>query len=93
MIMETIGEAWHQSLRISARCAAGRRDGMKSIRPCIYSYEPGSAHADLDARSDFSALDARLAFEMPQLRIARGDADNPNVARAAECRRKWMALK
>ncbi len=44
MAIETIGEAWQQSVRITARCAAGKREGMKSIRPCIYSY-------DLDLRT------------------------------------------
>ncbi len=43
-MVETIGEAWQLSWRVTARCNAGRRDGMKSIRPCIYSY-------DLDLRT------------------------------------------
>jgi hypothetical protein len=39
MAVETIGEAWQLGWRITARCAFGNRDGMKSIRPCTYSYE------------------------------------------------------
>ena len=37
--METIGEAWQLGWRVTARCAWGKRDGMKSIRECLYSGE------------------------------------------------------
>lgn len=39
MAVETIGEAWQLGWRITARCAWGKRDGMKSVRPCVYSYD------------------------------------------------------
>jgi hypothetical protein len=39
MAVETIGEAHSYGWRIRARCAHGRRDGMKSIRECTYSAE------------------------------------------------------
>ena len=38
------GEAWQLGWRITARCAWGKGDGMKSVRPCVYSY-------DLDLRT------------------------------------------
>lgn len=38
-MVETIGEAWQSGWRITARCAFGKRDGMKSVRACIYSYD------------------------------------------------------
>src|ERR1700679_4122976 len=44
MAVETIGEAWQLGWRITARCAWGKGDGMKSVRPCVYSY-------DLDLRT------------------------------------------
>ncbi len=44
MSIEAIGEAWRHGWRITARCAFGNRDGMKSIRPCSLSY-------DLDLRT------------------------------------------
>jgi hypothetical protein len=40
-VVETIGEAWQLAWRITARCAFRNRDGMKSIRPCSYSYDLG----------------------------------------------------
>jgi hypothetical protein len=43
-MVEMIGEAWQLSWRVTALCNAGKRDGMKSIWPCIYSY-------DLDLRT------------------------------------------
>jgi hypothetical protein len=39
MAIETIGEAWQLDWRITARCAFGKLDGMRSIRACAYSYE------------------------------------------------------
>jgi hypothetical protein len=44
MSIETIGEAWQLDWRITARCAFGSSDGMRSIRSCIYQY-------DLDLRT------------------------------------------
>jgi hypothetical protein len=39
MVVETIGEAWQLGWRVTARCAHGKRDGMKSIRECICTYD------------------------------------------------------
>jgi hypothetical protein len=39
MTVETLGEAHSLGWRIFARCALGKRDGMKSIRECIYRKE------------------------------------------------------
>src|SRR5829696_3541114 len=36
MAVETLGEAWRLGWKLTARCAFGNRDGMKSIRECIY---------------------------------------------------------
>jgi len=41
MGVETLGEAYQLGRGLTARCAFGKRDGMKSIRACIY-------RADLD---------------------------------------------
>src|SRR4051812_62215 len=38
-MVETIGEAWQLGWRITARFAFGKRDGMKSIRACVYGYD------------------------------------------------------
>lgn len=39
MSVETIGEAWQLGWRVTARCAFGNRDAMKSVRECVYSHE------------------------------------------------------
>jgi hypothetical protein len=35
----SLGEAKSHGYRITARCAWGRRDGMKSRRECLYRYD------------------------------------------------------
>lgn len=37
--IETIGEAWSLGWRVHMRCAWGKRDGMKSVRECVYRRE------------------------------------------------------
>jgi hypothetical protein len=39
MAIETIGEALTLGWRVHVRCDFGKRDGMKSIRPCVYGEE------------------------------------------------------
>src|SRR5204862_5446718 len=39
MSVETIGEAWQLGWQVTARCAFGNRDGMKSVRECICTYD------------------------------------------------------
>lgn len=39
MSVETIGEAFALGWRVTARCAFGTRDGMKSVRECVYREE------------------------------------------------------
>jgi hypothetical protein len=39
MAVETIGEAMDLSWRVYARCAWGKRDGMKTRRECTKGYE------------------------------------------------------
>src|SRR6478609_3152802 len=39
MSIETLGEAWRLGWRLTARCALGIPDGMKSIRECTYRAE------------------------------------------------------
>jgi hypothetical protein len=36
MAVETLGEAYRLGWQLTARCAFGPRDGMKSIRECKY---------------------------------------------------------
>ena len=39
MAVETLGEAWNLGWRVHIRCAWGKRDGLKSIRECLFSAE------------------------------------------------------
>jgi hypothetical protein len=36
---ETLGEAWRLGWRVTARCAWGKREAMKSRRECTHKYE------------------------------------------------------
>jgi hypothetical protein len=39
MVIETLGQARSYGWRVTARCAHGTRDGLKSIRECQHRYE------------------------------------------------------
>ena len=39
MAIETLGEAYAASWRVTVRCAWGPRDGMKRVRECVYGGE------------------------------------------------------
>lgn len=39
MQIETLGDLLTHGVRITMRCAAGRRDGMKSVRDCLFGTE------------------------------------------------------
>jgi hypothetical protein len=62
MAVETIGDAYSLGWRVFARCAWGKRDGMKSIRECV-----SRAELDLEtlvwtrgATFPLSGLESRL---------------------------------
>ena len=75
MTVETIGEAWQLGWRITAPCASGKRDGMNSVRPCIYSYYLDLSTPVWDTRGTVSAVRFGDASEMPELRIMAGCTD------------------
>jgi hypothetical protein len=39
MVVETLGDAFAAGWRITARCAWGKREGMKTRRECTYTRE------------------------------------------------------
>jgi DNA-directed RNA polymerase subunit RPC12/RpoP len=39
MAIETIGEALDAGWRLTARCAWGKREAMKTVRACIQTYQ------------------------------------------------------
>ena len=71
--IETLGEALSCGWRVTARCAHGRRDGMKSIKECVYR-----AELDMETlvwtrgrRFPLSRLETRLRCPMCGLRDVR----------------------
>jgi hypothetical protein len=71
--IETLGEALSRGWRVTARCAHGRRDGMKSIKECVYR-----AELDMETlvwtrgrRFPLSRLETRLRCPMCGLRDVR----------------------
>ncbi len=60
MSIETIGEAWQFGWRVTARCAFGRKDGMKSVRECVCTYE-------LDMSTLIGTLREKLPARAPGL--------------------------
>ncbi|OKP79753.1 hypothetical protein BTE77_06590 [Ensifer adhaerens] len=38
-MVETIGEAHSLGWKLRAKCAYGKRDGLKSIRECVWTYD------------------------------------------------------
>jgi hypothetical protein len=77
MAVETLGEAWQLGWRITARCAFGNNDGMRSIRSCIYQYDldlktliwtRGAAYplSDLSSRLKCPSCGVALVFHMPR---------------------------
>jgi hypothetical protein len=83
LMVETIGEAWQLGWRITARCARRKRDGMKSVRLCVYSYQLDMSTLvwtrgapfplfDLGARLKCPSCGSRrvaLIFHMPKIPI------------------------
>ncbi len=69
--------------RSVARCAHGKRDGMKSIRECTY----GTRHGDpgLDWRTRFPARVDPTAPTMPPVRLSEGDPRLNPAGRAKRC--------
>jgi hypothetical protein len=39
MVVETLGDAWAAGWRVTARCAWGKCEGMKTRRECHYTQE------------------------------------------------------
>jgi hypothetical protein len=95
MAVETLGDAWRLGWKLTARCAFGNRDGMKSIRECIY-------RAPLDMQTlvwtrgpifPLSRLESRLMcpecgsrrvsvlFNVPKVPMAAGEARDGTIGR------------
>jgi hypothetical protein len=62
MAVETLGEAFSFGWRVTVRCAWGPRDGMKSVRECVYGGELDLQTLVWTRGNDFplARLDSRL---------------------------------
>lgn len=92
-MVETIEEAWQLGWRITARCAFGNNDGMRSIRSCVYQYDLGLRTLIWTRGAAFPLSDPLLALEVPELRIAAGRTRLPYAERTAEqkCRQNCLS--
>ena len=73
MSIETLGQACFSGWKITARCAWGHREGLKSIRRCM-----ASIRLDLESlvwtRGAEFPLDASGAAEVPEMQITSRSA-------------------
>ena len=73
MVVETLGDAFAAGWRITARCACGKREGMKSRRECQYTRELEPRNAGLDLRAELPAVELGWTADVPALSVtARG---------------------
>ena len=84
MVVETIGEAWQLGWRITARCAFGNREGMKSIRRVRLFLRLRPQNPYLDTGCAFPGLRLGGSVEMPELRIAARCAGLSHAESAAD---------
>ena len=88
MVVETLGDAFAASWRITARCAWGKREGMKAKRECHYTRELDLETLVWTRGPNFplSSLDSRLMC--PRCRSCRVAVlfQPPTVSNAARDR-------
>lgn len=86
MAIETIGEAYMHGWHIWAPCAYGRREGLKSIRKCICSYDLDMATLVATRGRDFPLAQIGERLRCPRCgsrkvascsRLRRGQNDEP----------------
>src|SRR4051812_38407252 len=97
MAVENLGEAWRLGWKLTARCAFGNRDGMKSIRECIYrapldmqtlvwTRGPNFPLSRLESRlmcPDCGSRRVSVLFDDPRYRWPRGRSARRNDRRPA----------
>src|SRR5215217_2986916 len=77
MLVETLAEAYTLSWRVHMRCAWGKRDGMKSVRECLFRCE-----LDMETLAATRGRDFPLARLAERLRCPRcGSRPNPSDLR------------
>ena len=81
--IETLSEALSYGWRVTARCAHGKRDGMKSIKERL-SCRARHGDAGMDTREKLPALAPGNAAAMPDVRLARRATDLHGATRNAD---------
>jgi DNA-directed RNA polymerase subunit RPC12/RpoP len=66
MSIATLGEAFDAGWRVTVRCAWGKRDGMKTIRECLYK-----AELDMETLVCTRGRDFPLSWLQERLRCPR----------------------
>jgi hypothetical protein len=84
MAIETLGEALSYGWRVTARCACGKRDGMKSVKECVYRAELDMETLVWTAREKLLAFTPGNAAAMPDVRLARRAPDLHRAAGSAD---------
>jgi hypothetical protein len=88
MVVETLGEAWRNGWRLTARCAWGKREAMKSIRECKESRDLDVATLVWTRGTDFpldrlasrlkcprcGSREVRVMFHVPNAPTSRAHA-------------------
>jgi hypothetical protein len=82
--IETLGEAYSYGWRVTARCAHGKRDGMKSIKECVYRAELDMETLVWTRGRSFPPLAPGNVAAMPDVRLARRATDLHRAARSAD---------
>ena len=80
-MIETLGEAWRAGWTVTARCAFGTRDGLKSIRECVHGHKLDMPTLVWTRGPNFplSSLESRLMCPQCGSRKVRLIYDVPNT--------------
>jgi hypothetical protein len=78
MEVETLGDAFTHSWRITTRCAGGVEDNRTHTRPCIYREEL-DLHTLVDARAQFPPGAAGEPSHVPTMRESARHLQNRNA--------------
>ena len=65
-MVSTLGEALNGGWRLRARCAFGKRDGMKSIRECVEAYDLDLATLVWTRGRDFPLTELATRLKCPR---------------------------
>jgi hypothetical protein len=82
MPVESLGEALSYGWRVTARCAAGKQEGMTRHPDCRYREELDMSTL-VWTRGRSSVVTSRISPSMPPLRVARRGAPDHDPTRDA----------